>query len=104
MGKRKLHRTLTLSGEIEEVLPLDDANLLEKAKPISPDGQVKVDQDRFTARHDAQVKAVLAHGPFALIVLGGGHDLAESVRRLSGGSCEYLRITTRRYGEVAREP
>ena len=59
--------------------------------------------DQFTARHDAQMKRVLTHGPFALIVLGGGHDLAESVRRLSGGSCEYWRVTTRRYREVARE-
>src|SRR5262249_30699600 len=32
------------------------------------------------------------------------HDLAETVRRLSGGSCEYLRVTTRRYREVDREP
>ena len=46
----------------------------------------------------------MAHGPFALIVLGGGHDLSESVRRLSGGSCEYLPVTTARYREVAGEP
>ena len=56
--------------------------------------------DQFTARHDGQVKAVMAHGPFGLIVLAGGHDLAESVRRLSGGSCIYLRIASIRFREV----
>src|SRR5262249_27964571 len=57
---------LLLSEEIEEVLPLDDAELLEKAKPITPDGKVKAEKDRFTARHDGQVTRVLARGPFAL--------------------------------------
>jgi hypothetical protein len=45
------------------------------------------------------------HAPtatFALVILGGAHDLTESVRR-HGGSCEYLRVTTTRYREVAGE-
>ena len=30
-----------------------------------------------------------------LIVLGGSRDLSESVRRLGGGRCEFIRVTTR---------
>ena len=46
------------------------------------------------------VRAALASGRFALIVLGGAHDLSEEVRRQAPGRCEYLRVTTRRYREV----
>jgi hypothetical protein len=57
--------------------------LLKQAKPITPAG--------LQARNDAQVRAVLDKGPLALIVLGGAHDLSDSVRWLGGGHCEYLK-------------
>jgi hypothetical protein len=38
--------------------------------------------------------------PVALIILGAAHDLSGSVRR-GGGTCEYLRVTTRRVREFA---
>ncbi len=47
------------------------------------------------------MKAVLASGACSFIVLGGQHDLSESVRRVGGGAVEYVRVTTRRYKEVA---
>jgi hypothetical protein len=39
----------------------------------------------------------------ALIVLGGGHDLSDSVRRLAPG-CEYLPVTPRAYPKAAGKP
>jgi hypothetical protein len=42
-------------------------------------------------------------GTCALVLLGEGHDLTESVRRHAGGLCEYLRVTTRGYQEFAGE-
>jgi Tfp pilus assembly protein PilO len=92
---------LLISGELEDVLPLEDAVALEKAKPISPSGGVKLDPVKLEARHDAQVKATMKEGPVAVIVLGGSHDLSASVRRLGGGNCEYLRVTTKRFRELA---
>jgi len=86
--------------EIEQVLPLDDADLLDRAKPITPSG-VKLDREKVAAREDAQVKAVMAKGGFGLIVLGGSHDLSDSVRRLGQGRCEYIRVTTRRFKEFS---
>jgi hypothetical protein len=40
---------------------------------------------------------------FALIILGGAHDLTASLRGAYGGTCEYLRITTTGYRELAGE-
>lgn len=85
-----------------EVLPLDDADLLEGAKPIRPDGTVRFDADRVEARHDGQVRRALAAGPVAVLVLGGAHDLSASVRRLGDGTTEYIRLTPKRYAETAR--
>jgi hypothetical protein len=45
------------------------------------------------------VRAALKAGPVAVLVLGGAHDLSGAVRRLAGGDCEYLRVTTARYAE-----
>jgi hypothetical protein len=45
----------------------------------------------------------LASGSCGFIIRGRKHDLSESVRRLGGGTVEYVRIATRRYKEVARE-
>jgi len=94
---------LLIAGEIDDVLPLDDANLLEQAKPITPEGKVKLDPERLSARHDAQVKAVLEKGGFGLIVLGGAHDMSDNVRRLGQGRCEYIRVTTSRYKQFSQE-
>jgi hypothetical protein len=94
---------LLIAKEIEEVLPLDDADLLDQAKPVTSDSRVKRDPEKIRLRRDAQVKLALADEPFALIVLGGSHDLSDSVRRLGNGTCEYIRVTTRSYLEIAGE-
>lgn len=92
---------LLISGEIEDVLPLEDADALEKANPVTPSGVVKFDPKKLEARHDAQVKAIMKEGPVAVIVLGGANDLTRSIQRLGGGNCEYLRVTTKRFREIA---
>ena len=92
---------LLITGELEDVLPLEDADALQMAKPITPSGTVKLDPVKIEARHDAQVKAVMKEGPVAVIVLGGSHDLSASVRRLGDGNCEYLRVATRRFKEIS---
>ncbi len=94
---------MLVTGDIEEVLPLEDADLLKAAKPIRPDGTVRFDADLQTARHDAQGNAVIGRDAVGLIVLGGAHDLSESVRRMGGGKCEYIRVTTKRVREFMGE-
>jgi hypothetical protein len=94
---------LLRSGDIEEVLALDDAKVLDEAKPISPGGRFRLAPAKLSARHDGQVKDALKDGPFTLTILGGAHDLTESVRRHAAGPCEYLRVTTEHYREFAGE-
>jgi lysophospholipase L1-like esterase len=79
---------LLVSGELEDVLPLEEADALEKAKPISPSGSVKNDSSKIAARNDALVKAAMKEAPVAVIVLGGANDLTKSIGRFgSGGNC-----------------
>ena len=73
-----------------------------RARPIAKGGAVKADPGPVKARQEAQVKAALKSGPLAVIVLGGSHNLSQSVRGGSG-ECAYLPVTTRRYPEVAEE-
>ena len=94
---------LLVSGEIEDVLPLEDEEPLKAANPVDADGQVRFDSPRVQARHDAIVKNVLKEGSFGLVILGGDHDLWENVRRLGEGKCEYVRVTMGRFNQAASE-
>jgi hypothetical protein len=94
---------LLMSGDVEEVLPLDDANLLDEAKPIDPAGRFRLDPAKLSARHDGQVQAALKDGVFALVVLGGAHDLTDNVRRYASGRCESVRVTSRGHQGFAGE-
>jgi len=91
---------LLVSGEIEEVLPVEDHELLDAANPITSDGQVRFDAEKVKARRDAIVKNVLKSGSFGLMILGGDHDLTENVKLVGGGKCEYIRVTLKRYKQV----
>jgi hypothetical protein len=79
-----------LTKELASVLPLDDSQLLDEAKPVI-DGKVKFDAEKVKRREAVMVKAVLDNGKFGLIVLGASHDLSVAVRERSG-SCEYIRV------------
>ena len=94
---------LLVSGEIEDVLPLEDEEPLNAANPVTADGQVRFDALKLQARHEAIVKNVLKEGSFGLVILRGDHDLSENVRRLGEGKGEYVRVTMKRYREAAKE-
>jgi hypothetical protein len=90
---------LLIAGELEDVLPLEGDGAMEKAKPITPDGTVKVEENKLEARHDAQLRELTKAGPVSVIVLGGAHDLTGSIRRVGNG-WEYLRLTTKGFREA----
>lgn len=92
---------LLIAGELDNVLPLEDAAALKQAKPITAEGKVELDPQKLEARHDAQVRAAMKEGPVAVIILGGSHDLTQSVQRLGKGNTEYLRVTTTRFKDIA---
>ncbi|MBI2806080.1 MAG: hypothetical protein HYX68_13955 [Planctomycetes bacterium] len=93
---------LLITGEIEDVVPIEDTDLLDKAKPVTPDGKLRFDPGKVKARNDAQVKAVLENGPVGFVILGGSHDLSDSVRRLGGGKSEYIRLTTKLFEKMGQ--
>lgn len=64
----------------------------QAADPVNEDGTVILDQDAIEARQSAQAKLLLDDGEFALIILGGAHDLGDNLDRLSGGRAEYIRV------------
>jgi len=50
---------LYMKGEVEEILPLDDAKLLKAAKPIDDEGAVRYDKEKIEAREDAMIRKML---------------------------------------------
>jgi hypothetical protein len=91
---------LEITREIE-VMPLDDGDLLERAKPVARAGKMQLGPASREARRDVQVKAAMNSGACSFIILGGDHDLSEGVRRLGGGADEYVRVTTSSYKQVS---
>lgn len=94
---------LVLSGELEGVLPLEDEKAYQAANPVAEDGSVIFDQKKIEARQDGQVRLLLDNGPFAVITLGGAHDLSDNVERLSDGKAEYIRVEVAEWKKVAGE-
>jgi hypothetical protein len=89
---------LLAEGGLADVLPLDDAALLEASRPIAAGGKANLGGPEQRAREDAMVRTALSHGPVALVILGGGHDLTGGVRRVAADA-EYVRVTVGGYPE-----
>jgi hypothetical protein len=79
---------LVAEGELEEVLPLENQKRLDEARPVR-DGKV-VDAAKNEAREKAMIELAKTHGPTAVIVLGGKHQLAAP-------GVEVIRVTTMGY-------
>ena len=86
---------LLITGEVKNVLPLEEDGAIENSKPITSDGRVSLNADKIDARQDAQLRVLRRGNPVSVIVLGGAHDLSRAIRR-AGSKCEYLRVTTKR--------
>jgi hypothetical protein len=85
------------------VLPLDDAELFDAAGPDLANGKLAFDPLKVAARQDAMVQRALATAHVAVIVLGGSHDLTDSVRGIVGEGCEYIRVTGHAFGGYSGE-
>ena len=94
---------LLVSGEMEDVFPLEDEEPLNAANPVAADGQVRLDALKVQARQEAIVKNVLKKGSFGLVILGGDHDLSENVRRLGEGKCEPVRVSMEQFKYASGE-
>jgi hypothetical protein len=93
---------LLVSGELQQVSPLDDAKLLDAAKPRLHNGQVVPDPAAKAKRQGAMAKALLKTGPVVVAVVGGSHDLTDALNRQGAAGIEYLRLTVQSYKDLAR--
>jgi hypothetical protein len=91
---------LLLSGDLQQVLPLDDAEALADAKPAMVDDKLTFDKAKVFRRQQAIVHRALAGKPVAVIILGGAHDLSDAVRAAFGDRCEYLRVRQQAFRTV----
>jgi hypothetical protein len=97
--RRRFIRQLENSGlraerDLDQLLPLDNDAAFEAAQPTVEDGKLRLDGSKTAAREAEMVKAAMVGNAVAVIVLGGGQDLSDQVRKLSGGKCEYIRVRT----------
>jgi hypothetical protein len=92
---------LLVTGELRQVLPLDDAKLLDAAKPRLHNGQVVPDPAAKGKRQDAMAQTLLKAGPVAVAVLGGSHDLTEALGRQDAPGLEYLRVSVQAHSDLA---
>jgi hypothetical protein len=77
------------------VSPLDDEQLLQGSKPaVQRDGTARRRRRKEHERDDNIVATALAGRRVTVLILGGGHDLSRSIRKLGGGTAEYVRVTT----------
>ncbi len=86
-----------------EVLPSEDPEAMEAANPIK-DWKVQFDEEANERREGAIVRNVLAsESPVVVLVLGGGHDLSNSVEAIGGGAVEYVRVQVKAHRKAAGE-
>jgi hypothetical protein len=64
--RSRVERARLASGEVEEVLPSDAADMLEGAKLITPDAKLRLEVAKPKAGRDAQVNGALDNGAFGL--------------------------------------
>jgi hypothetical protein len=91
---------LLAEGALAEVLALDEDGALEGAAQRMASRKLRLSPAAMRAREDAMVKRLAGHA-LAVIVLGGAHDLSDSVRRLAA-QAEYVRVTLRAYHAAPR--
>ena len=89
-GVRRVYVEASLDGSMPtieglEALPAESVEALLQASPVTPDGKIEFNADTMEKREDAIVRRLLDSGPVVIVILGGGHDLADNIERLSGG-------------------
>lgn len=89
---------LLMTGELSGVLACEDPKLIKAANPVGKGGSVRFDAAVNEWRESAIVEALLKGRSVAVVVLGGAHDLSDNVP----SDCEYVRLQTNRYREIAR--
>lgn len=91
---------LMMSGELKQVLPTETQRSIKEGAPFDAKGNVNLDADQIEKREGVIVEHLLKGEPVVFVVLGGAHDLSDSVP----DDCEYIRVVTEKCAALmARE-
>lgn len=92
---------LVVSGELQTILPAEDSAVFKAANPVQPDVAVDIDREAEERCEDAIVRNLMKADGVAVIILGGGHDLSDNIKR-NEGNCKYERVAAPKYKEVTK--
>ncbi|QGQ23951.1 hypothetical protein F1728_15235 [Gimesia benthica] len=88
---------LKISNELKYVLPLENAEAFEAANPVGKDGSIHLDKIAEERREDEMLKILLKGQGIKVILLGGGHDLTDNLKRMEVDAVLYVRVSTKAY-------
>lgn len=95
---------LLADGLIDHVRATESNASLKLTQPLDEAGNLlEVSDDAMEQREDYIVRQLLKAADVATVVLGGGHNLTDNVKRLADGKATLIVITTRAYLRIAQE-
>ncbi|MEQ8853589.1 hypothetical protein [Gimesia sp.] len=94
---------LLISNEIKTALPLENAEAFEAANPVGKDGKVRFVEAAEEKREDGMVKNLLKGQGIKVIVIGGGHDLSDNLKRMKVDSVQYVRVSGKQYERIVND-
>lgn len=94
---------LKISGMIESVLPLENAEAFEAANPVGKDGKIRIDESAEKKREDEMVRILMKGQGISVILLGGGHDLTDNLKRMKVDSVLYVRVSSKQYEWITKD-
>lgn len=80
---------LVISGELQTILPAENAKAFEAANSVKPDGSIEFTEKEEHERENAIVKNLMKADGVAVIVLSRDHNLADNLKEL-GLTCRYV--------------
>ena len=80
---------LVITGELQTILPAEDAKAFEAVNSVKPDGGINFVEKEEHERENAIVRNLMKADGVAVIVLSRDHNLADNLKEL-GFSCRYV--------------
>lgn len=91
---------LVISNELKSVVPLENAKAFEAANPVSKDGKIRFDENAEEKREDEMLKILMREQGIKVIVLGGGHDMTDNLKRMKSDEILFVRVSSKEYVRV----
>ena len=94
---------LLINRRLESVLPLENAEAFEAANPVGKDGKIRFDKYAEEKREDEMLRILMKGQGIKVILLGGGHNLTDSLKRMKVDSVLYVRLKSKEYERIVKD-